>query len=140
MVMERVEEKLGTALRQIRQMQLKLTAIQKQAEALLQESELSARDSINKLMDNGLTLIGKGLTNGRKVKESFVAETHRKAKKFEKTILSAAADPVSVTEVIPPEKKSGSVKPKARKATKPAKAKVHTKSVKHKASHSTRAH
>lgn len=98
-----VEKQLGKVFTRLRDVQVKAAAYQKQAKSLAKLGELSARKSLHKVFDNGLTLLGKGLINGRKATESFVAETHRKAKRMENAEQTEELSNSPVSEVIPVE-------------------------------------
>lgn len=83
MIVEQIEEQIGNVLNKAKDLKIKISEMPEQACGLAKKSELTARRSLHKVFNDGLTLLGKGLINGRKAKEAFVAETNRKAKRFQ---------------------------------------------------------
>ena len=124
---EQIEAQVDQVFKKIKDVQKKVMSLQKQAKALLRKNEVKARGSLEKVFDDGLTLLGQGMIVGRKATESFVAETHRKAKKLE----LPEASQVKVSEVIPadvkPIKKNAKIKTHASKSVSPH-AKIKNKS------------
>ncbi len=98
---EKIEEKIQNIVSRVRDLQMKVSKIQAQATQTAKQAEVSARESLHKAFDGGLSLLGKGIVNGRKATESFVAETHRKAKKLERETQAEEAVEAPVSEVIP---------------------------------------
>ncbi|MBC7420984.1 MAG: hypothetical protein H7328_09675 [Bdellovibrio sp.] len=98
---EKIEEQIGAVLNRVRYLQKKIITFQAEAKTAANQIEVSARESLHKVFDEGLTLLGKGIVTGRKATESFVAETHRKAKKLKREAHAVEVAEDIVTEVIP---------------------------------------
>lgn len=75
MTIDKIEKQVSQILAQAKD-------FQKQAERMTQQNEIKAREFLHEVFESGLTLLGRGLSTGRKVTESFVAETHRKVSKL----------------------------------------------------------
>jgi hypothetical protein len=112
-----IEQQLDKVVSRFRGLQAKVAVYQKQAMALAQEGEVTARTSLHKVFDNGLSILGKGLSNGRKATESFVAETHRKAKKLQSESNKEEITASASAEVIPAEARKKTSKVSAIKAS-----------------------
>lgn len=55
------------------------------------KGEIAARNLANKLFDQGLAALGKGIVLGRKAKESFSASTNRKSSRLQRFVDSETA-------------------------------------------------
>lgn len=74
MIIEKLEQGVASAKK-----------YQTEATILLMQKEQTLRSSINGVIDESLTLLGKGVVWGRKFHEAFTAQTHRRAEKLKKT-------------------------------------------------------
>ncbi len=78
MTLEQIEVQIVDLMTQAKKLQSKAMQYQRQGALVARQGEVAIRESVNKFFDEGLTLLGKSIMEARKIKESFVAETHRK--------------------------------------------------------------
>lgn len=79
MTLQKLEVQIKDLINQAKQFQIKAIQFQRQGALVVRQGEVTARETANKFFDDGLTLLGKSIIEGRKIKEAFAAETHRKA-------------------------------------------------------------
>ncbi len=65
---------------------IRALSISKQRFHQVLESEIAARKLINRIFDQGLTILGKGIVQGRKAKESFNASTNKKSSRLQRLV------------------------------------------------------
>lgn len=84
MILEKVEAQIADILDQAKKMQVKAQQLQRQGTMAALQSEVVVREKFNEFFEQGLTLLGKGIVKGRKIKEALAAEAHRKAANLKK--------------------------------------------------------
>ena len=84
MTLEQVEVQIAEFLNQAKKMQIKAQQLQRQGSIVVLQSEVIVREKFNEFFEEGLTLLGKGIIKGRKIKEMLVAEAHRKTANLKK--------------------------------------------------------
>ncbi len=84
MTLEQVEVQIADMLTKAKKMQIKAKQLQRQGLMVARQGEVVVREKLNDYLEQGLSLLGKSIIKGRKLKESLAAETHRKIASLKK--------------------------------------------------------